>query len=227
MITHHEIRLARFEDAPQIAEMSRDLIEHGMAWRWTPGSIQACIRSRTTNVAVAPAEHGIAGFAIMQYKDDEAHLSLLAVHPAHRRKRIGAALMAWHEAAALTAGIGTIYLESRAQPRPSHSVARRQPGPDGRAPYRKVSLDPGRDRAGQSVCRASLVGPATGAASRMGRQCRSRADSRGALPRGSTMVRPRSGNDHARRASLDAAQGASCARCLTRNKKGAAGLSAR
>ena len=114
MITHHEIRLARLDDAPQIAEMSRDLIEHGMAWRWTTASIQACIRSRTTNVAVAPAEHGLAGFAIMQYKDDEAPLSLLAVHPAHRRKRIGAALMAWHEAAALTAGIGTIYLESRA-----------------------------------------------------------------------------------------------------------------
>ena len=114
MITHHEIRLARGDDAPHIAEMSRDLIEHGMVWRWTPASIQACIRSRTTNVAVAPTEHGIAGFAIMQYKDNEAHLSLLAVHPAHRRKGIGAALMAWHETAALTAGIGAIYLESRA-----------------------------------------------------------------------------------------------------------------
>jgi len=114
MIANHEIRLAMLEDAPRIAEMSRDLIEQGFRWKWTPASVRGCIRSPTTNVAVAPAGPSVAGFAIMQYKDDEGHLMLLGVDPAHRRKGVAKSLMRWHEAAALTAGIGTIYLEARA-----------------------------------------------------------------------------------------------------------------
>lgn len=114
MILNHGIRLATIDDAARIGTMSRDLIEHGLSWRWTPASIRQCIRSPSTNVAVAPTSRGIAGFAVMQYKDDEAHLILLGVDPPHRRRGIATALMAWHEAAALTAGIGTIYIEARA-----------------------------------------------------------------------------------------------------------------
>ena len=126
MILNHAIRLATFDDAPLIAAMSRDLIEHGLGWSWTAPSIGQCIRSRSTNVAVAPSGRGIAGFAVMQYKDDEAHLMLLAVDPVHRRRGVARALMAWHEAAALTAGIGTIYIEARANK------------PETRAFYRKL-----------------------------------------------------------------------------------------
>jgi [ribosomal protein S18]-alanine N-acetyltransferase len=114
MIISHAIRLATFDDAPAIGAMSRELIEHGLHWRWRPSSIRHCIRDPSTNVAVAPSDRGIAGFAVMQYKDDEAHLILLGVDPAQRRRGVGRALMAWHEAAALTAGIGTVYIEARA-----------------------------------------------------------------------------------------------------------------
>jgi len=114
MILNHAIRLATLDDAPRIGTMSRDLIEHGLNWRWTPSSIRHCIQNPATNVAVAPTDHGIAGFAVMQYKDDEAHLILLGVEPPYRRRGIASALMAWHETAALTAGIGTIYIEARA-----------------------------------------------------------------------------------------------------------------
>jgi ribosomal-protein-alanine N-acetyltransferase len=114
MISQHAIRLATIDDAPRIGAMSRDLIEQGLRWRWTPARIRECIRSRSTNVAVAPAGEGIAGFAIMEYKDDEAHLILLGVDPAQRRRGIASALIAWHEDAALTAGIGTVYVEARA-----------------------------------------------------------------------------------------------------------------
>ncbi len=114
MISQHAIRLATADDAPRIGAMSRDLIEQGLRWRWTPARIRDCIRSRTTNVAVAPAAHGLAGFAIMEYHDDEAHLALLGVDPSHRRRGIASALIAWHEHAALTAGIGTVYVEARA-----------------------------------------------------------------------------------------------------------------
>ena len=44
MILKHDIRLATLADAARIGEMSRDLIEHGLGWRWTPNSIRRCIR---------------------------------------------------------------------------------------------------------------------------------------------------------------------------------------
>lgn len=114
MIVNHKIRLATLDDAAQIALMSRDLIEHGLGWGWRPQSIQRCIRNPSISVAVAPSQAGVAGFAIMEYKEDEAHLMLLAVDPAQRRRGIARALLDWHEKAALTAGIGTIYIEARA-----------------------------------------------------------------------------------------------------------------
>ena len=104
MILNHGIRLATIDDAPRIGAMSRDLIEHGLEWRWTPSSIRQCIRSASTNVAVAPTERGIAGFAVMQYKDDEAHLILLGVDPAHRRRGVASALVAAAEAHARDRG---------------------------------------------------------------------------------------------------------------------------
>jgi ribosomal-protein-alanine N-acetyltransferase len=116
MILKHEIRLATLADAARIGEMSRDLIEHGLGWRWTPARIVRCLRDPATNVAVANAGDGecVSGFAIMRYKDDEAHLVLLGVDPAVRRHGIASALVSWHEAAALTAGIGVAYVEARA-----------------------------------------------------------------------------------------------------------------
>ena len=115
MILKHDIRLATLADAARIGEMSRDLIEYGLGWRWTPNSIRRCIRDPATNVAVAATEHGsVAGFAVMRYQDEEAHLILLGVDPAFRRRGIASALIAWHETAALTAGIGTVYVEARA-----------------------------------------------------------------------------------------------------------------
>ena len=114
MIVNHKIRLATFDDAPAIAVMSRDLIEHGLGWGWRTQSIYRCIQNPSISAAVAPYESGVAGFAIMQYKDDEAHLMLLAVDPAQRRRGIARALLDWHEKSALTAGIGTVYIEARA-----------------------------------------------------------------------------------------------------------------
>lgn len=114
MIADCEIGLALPGDARHIAMMSRDQIEHGLTWRWTPPRILRVIRDPAINVAVAREKGQIIGFAIMQYKDDDAHLLLLAVAAAHRLKGVGRALMDWLEATALTAGTGCIYLEARA-----------------------------------------------------------------------------------------------------------------
>ena len=115
MISAHTIGLARYADAPAIAGMSRDLIEHGLGWKWTPARIHRCLGDPAINVAVAREGGALAGFAIMQYKDDEAHLLLFAVRPASRRKGVGSALLAWLEQTALTAGVGLVYLEARTQ----------------------------------------------------------------------------------------------------------------
>jgi ribosomal protein S18 acetylase RimI-like enzyme len=113
MIADCEIALALPGDARRIAMMSRDLVEQGLTWRWTPQRILRVIRDPAINVAVAREKGVLAGFAIMQYKDDEAHLLLFAVDYAHRHKGIGSALMGWLETTALTAGTGCIYLEAR------------------------------------------------------------------------------------------------------------------
>ena len=113
MIADSDIRLATPHDAVRIAAMSRDLIEHGLLWRWTPARVLASIRDRATNVAIASENDRVDGFGIMNYRDDEAHLNLLAVHPARRRRGLGAAIVRWLEASALTAGIGLISVEAR------------------------------------------------------------------------------------------------------------------
>jgi hypothetical protein len=75
------LRLARPADATTIANLSRDLIEYGLRWRWTPMRVAASIRAPDINVLVASIRGNIAGFAIMRYGDADAHLDLLAVAP--------------------------------------------------------------------------------------------------------------------------------------------------
>ena len=108
------IRFATREDALGIAEMSRDFIEHGLGWSWTRERIMRNLRHRDTNAIVAVRDADRAGFAIMKYGDEEAHLLLLAVKPSHRRCGVGSALVDWLERSAQVAGIGRITLEARA-----------------------------------------------------------------------------------------------------------------
>jgi len=108
------LRLARPAEAENIATLSRDLIEYGLDWRWTPVRVAASIRAANVNVLVASMHEDIAGFAIMRYGDDDAHLDLLAVSPSHRRTGIGRQLLEWLEECAVVAGIFNVDLEVRA-----------------------------------------------------------------------------------------------------------------
>ena len=117
MTTDRDIRLAMTGDAQRIAAMSRDFVEYGLGWRWTPQRILRCIRDPAINVTVSGDAGRLAGFAIMQYHQEAAHLLLLAVADSHRRRGVGSALIGWLEDTVLTAGIGTIYLDARAQNR--------------------------------------------------------------------------------------------------------------
>jgi ribosomal-protein-alanine N-acetyltransferase len=107
------IGLARAGDAREIAEMSRDLIEQGLTWSWTPARVQHFISGAESSVVVARRERRIAAFAIMHFGDDAAHLNLLAVSPEHRRQGLGRQLMHWLTTSAIEAGVFRINLELR------------------------------------------------------------------------------------------------------------------
>ena len=77
--------------------------------------VAASIRAPNVNVLVARVDDNMAGFAIMRYGDDDAHLDLLAVAPAYRRAGIGRQLLLWLEECAVVAGIFSIALEVRAK----------------------------------------------------------------------------------------------------------------
>ena len=108
------LRLARPADAATIANLSRELIEYGLRWRWTPMRVAASIHDSDVNVLVACVRDNIAGFAIMRYRDDDAHLDLLAVAPPYRRAGVGRRLLEWLEKCAVVAGIFSAALEVRA-----------------------------------------------------------------------------------------------------------------
>ncbi len=107
------LRLADRRDADAIAALSRDRIEHGLGWSWTAPRVRRSIDDGATNVLMAERPTGRVGFGIMKYRDDEAHLLLLAVRADVAGQGIGRALLGWLEASARVAGIGQIYLEAR------------------------------------------------------------------------------------------------------------------
>ena len=109
------MKLARPADAAAIAALSRDLIEYGLRWRWRPRRVAASIRAPEVNVLVARIHDNLAGFAIMRYGDDVAHLDLLAVAPSYRRAGVGRQLLEWLEKCAVVAGIFNVTLEVRAE----------------------------------------------------------------------------------------------------------------
>ena len=112
----HPYRLepARGADAAVLAAMSCELIESGLTPSWGAARISWHVRHADSVVLTARSGLAIAGFAIMRYGDDRAHLNLLAVAPAHRRRGVGGRLLLWLEETALTAGTFVITLELRA-----------------------------------------------------------------------------------------------------------------
>ncbi|MSQ48675.1 MAG: GNAT family N-acetyltransferase [Deltaproteobacteria bacterium] len=109
-----ELKLARLRDAQRIARMSRDLVEGGLPWAWTAPRVASHIRGQDSNVLIAWVGEQFAGFAIMQFYEEDAHLNLFAVDPQYRRCGIGRKLLLWLEETARVGGIFTINLEVRA-----------------------------------------------------------------------------------------------------------------
>jgi [ribosomal protein S18]-alanine N-acetyltransferase len=114
--SEHPYRLepARVGDAERLAAMSRAHVETGLKPAWGAARIRWHVRDAESVVLTARLGAMVAGFAIMRYGEDVAHLNLLAVDPAHRRRGVARALVRWLEETALTAGTFIIGLELRA-----------------------------------------------------------------------------------------------------------------
>jgi len=113
MLAIPDVRLAVPSEARNIAEMSRDMIEFGLAWSWTTTRVLHAIHDVSTNVAVALKHDRLQAFGIMQYGDEKAHLVLLAVRPTMRHQGLGRRLTDWLEQTARAAGIAGVLLEAR------------------------------------------------------------------------------------------------------------------
>jgi [ribosomal protein S18]-alanine N-acetyltransferase len=116
------IRPAEPRDAQAIATMSRDFIESGLGWKYDAARVMRAMRDRETLAVVAcenakaagsAVRGAVAGFAIMEFGDERAHLVLLAVRPSHRRLGIGQRLLDWLLDSARVAGMASIHLELR------------------------------------------------------------------------------------------------------------------
>ena len=108
------LSLAKRRDAPAIAFMARTLIEDGLPWSWNETRVAYCLANPDCVVLTALDGNRLVGFAIMEFHDDRAHLSLLAVKPGYQRRGIGRALLDWLNSSARTAGTFFVHLEVRA-----------------------------------------------------------------------------------------------------------------
>jgi [ribosomal protein S18]-alanine N-acetyltransferase len=110
----YRLELAAYSDCALLSAMARELIEGGLSPAWGASRIGWHVRHPDSLVLTARSGLALAGFAIMRYGEDTAHLNLLAVAPAHRRRGVGGRLLQWLEQTALTAGSFIVGLELRA-----------------------------------------------------------------------------------------------------------------
>jgi ribosomal protein S18 acetylase RimI-like enzyme len=101
-------------DAVPIAELSRDLIETGLGWRWRASRVLAMVREPECVVLTARRDDTLLAFAIMEFKSTHAHLNLLATAPAYQRQGYARRLLDWLVASARIAGLDRITVEVRA-----------------------------------------------------------------------------------------------------------------
>lgn len=108
-----DVTLAQLNDAHAIATISRDLIEYGLPWSWTPPRVARAILDADTNCVVIKHSDTVSAFAIAVFSQNNVHLHLLAVQSEFQQRGAGKQLVLWLEKVALTAGIQTLSLEVR------------------------------------------------------------------------------------------------------------------
>ena len=107
-----------------LAAMSRDLIETGLGWRYRTLSVRQLIDDPEAVTLVARNGESLAGFGIMKFGDERAHLVLLAVRPLYQRRGIARRMIHWLVESATTAGMASVHVELRASNTGAHAFYR-------------------------------------------------------------------------------------------------------
>ncbi len=136
----YRFELASPRDASRISALSQAILEDGLRPSW-PADRVLCHIKRTDSVVLTarvpgPLAPQMAGFAIVLFGEDRAHLVLLGVDDGHQRQGVGRGLVTWLHESAVVAGAFDVSLELRA----SNSGARRFYEAQG---YRAGALVPG------------------------------------------------------------------------------------
>lgn len=118
------LRLARRDDAPILAAMSRDLIESGLGWHYRPERVAKFLADPNAVTVIACDRRRTVAFAIAQVFDEHAHVVLLAVQPSHQRRGIARQLTEWVVGSAAAAGVASVHVELRAGNRPAYALYR-------------------------------------------------------------------------------------------------------
>lgn len=119
-----DLRPGRWDDAQAIAAMSRDLIENGLGWSWTPGRVSRRLLHPECATVVACQGPRLVAFGLMLLGDDIGHLDLLAVEPQYQRRGLGRQLFRWLEQTSRVAGLARIDVEMRSNNRPARGFYR-------------------------------------------------------------------------------------------------------
>jgi ribosomal-protein-alanine N-acetyltransferase len=118
------LHFAERDEAATLAAMSRDLIETGLGWQYQAKRIRELLADPNAVTLVARSGATVAGFAVMKFGDERAHLVLLAVRPVYQRRGVARRLVAWLVESAATAGIATIHVELRASNQAAYRLYR-------------------------------------------------------------------------------------------------------
>ena len=113
LTTETEIGFAKLSDAIEIAQLSRNEVEHGLGWKYTPPQIARIIQNKSKNIVVARIDRRLVGFGVMTYGKDQANLDLLAVKEDYRRRKVGYKIVLWLEKVAATAGVSNVFVQLR------------------------------------------------------------------------------------------------------------------
>jgi GNAT superfamily N-acetyltransferase len=111
------IRQARLEELPGLSELC---LRSKAVWGYDQAFLEACRSEltlrpeelRTTLVAVAESESGVAGVVQIKVADTEAHLLKLFIEPRKLRSGIGSFLFGWAIEQAKSMGATRLLIES-------------------------------------------------------------------------------------------------------------------
>lgn len=113
IVDRTNIEFAKISDAVEIGLMSKNDIEYGLGWRYTPDRVAKLILSSSKNVVVARRDSELVGFGVMTYQEDQSNLDLLAVKRNFRRMKVGSHIVEWLEKVAVTAGVFNVFVQVR------------------------------------------------------------------------------------------------------------------